>query len=290
MYDVIIIGGGAGGYGAAIYCSRFKLKTLVIAELKGGTSLESTGVENYAGFKHITGAELMKKFEDHVLHLGVEIRQKRVQEIKKTDDGYEVDGEKCKYVILATGTKRKKLDLEGIEKFEGRGVAYCAICDAAFFKDKITSVVGGGDSAVYAGLILAAHAKEVHMFVRSDKFRAEPINFEKLSKLPNVKIHYNAQIQEIKGEQVVESVVLNNGTMKMDGVFIEVGSVPNSDIVTPFGVQLDEEGYIKVNKMQETSVDTIYAVGDVTDSPMKQIITAAAEGSVAALSIHKKMG
>jgi len=293
IYDTIIVGTGPAGYTAAIYTRRYNMSTLVLGEEFGGQMNIDYDVENYPGFKRIKGIELMQKIHDHALSLGAEIEADIITEIKKdkifTITGMTGKEYKAKTLILALGTKRRKLGIPGEEKFAGRGVSYCATCDSNFFKDKTVAVIGGGDSAFASAFILLKHAKKVYIIHRRDEFRAKPgiVNDMKL----NTKVEFvmNANVKEILGENNVTKIITDSKDMseiKLDGVFIDVGVIPNTELAKKVGVELDEENYIKVTPKQETNVSGIYAVGDVTNgsSGVKQMIVAAAEGAIAATS------
>lgn len=285
MYDVIIIGAGAGGMGAAVYSARFHLNTLVISKSIGGVALEAPRIENWLGEKSITGKDLMKKFQEHVKSLDVQIKNQEVDRIEKTKSGFKVNQEETKTVIFATGSIRRKLIAKNAEKFEGKGVSYCATCDAPFFKNKTVAVVGGGDAACVAAIQLAKPAKQVYVFVRKKQMRAEPINKKLLEKNKKIKIMYETEIAEILGQDKVEKVLLkNNKEMKIDGVFVEIGAMPATELAGNIGVKFNDNKEIIVDKNQRTNVKNIYAVGDCTNFPFKQIITAAAEGAIASLS------
>jgi thioredoxin reductase (NADPH) len=294
MYDAIIIGGGPAGLSAAIYAARFNLKSILISKEIGGYMSEAPQVENYPGFKSISGMELAKTMREQVQNLGVEIVEEEVVEIKpgfsaKTKSNQKFEG---KNIILALGTERRRLNIKGESEFTGRGVSYCATCDGAFFRDKVVAVAGGANSAVVSALLLAKFAKEVHIIYRNNPLRADPVWIEKMKKVKNIKVHCCTNISEIKGTKMVESILLDNGnTMKVDGVFVEIGSVPMVSLATSLGVKLDKEGYIIVDSAQKTNIDGIYAAGDLStgSNKLRQIITACAEGAVAADSIHKAL-
>ena len=289
MYDVIIIGGGPAGVAAAIYSQRYKLKTLLITKNTGGMVLDSHLIENYPGFTKISGVELSKKFEEQIKQLNIEKIEAEIIDIDnnltltdKNNNKYET-----KNIILALGTEKRKLNVQGEEKFLGKGVSYCYTCDAPFFKDKTVAIVGGSDSAAKAALLLADYAKKVYIIYRKENLRCEPHYLEKI-KNKNIEILNNTEIKEIKGTNFVESVTLTNSKLKLDGVFIEIGTIPTTNLAKKLNIELDENNYIKVNNKQETNIKGVYAAGDITNQPLKQIITAAAQGAIAANSIFQK--
>lgn len=291
MYDVIIIGGGAAGLTAAIYSVRYKLKTLVIVKELGGVIVNTHKVENWPGEKSISGLDLMNKFEEQAKALGVEIKEEEVKKIKKgfkfiTDKGeYE-----CKTVILAMGTQRRKLNIPGEDKFAGKGVSYCATCDAAFFKDKTVGVIGGNDSAARAAQICTEYASKVYVIYRKAKMRAEPALVEELEKNDKVEFIYNANVAEVVGDKMLEKVKLDIGKeVELQGLFIEVGGVPAVALVSELGVNLNDKNYIEVDNDMKTSCDGVYAAGDITtgSAGFQQLVTAASEGAIAAFSAYK---
>lgn len=299
MYDLIIIGCGPAGYAAAIYAARYKLKTIVIGAASGGAMSEAHLVENWPGVKSITGAELTENFEKHVQYFNVPIEKEYVREvikdnkifITKTENGKHFES---KAVIVAAGTKKRKLGIPGEQELKGKGVSYCATCDAFFFKNKKVAVIGGSDSAGTAALLLADHADKVYIIYHREPLRCEDITFERIKNNSKIEIIYNTSITKINGEQKVESVELNsefNGerNLKVDGVFVEIGATPSADLARNLGVELDNLERIKINLDCSTNIDGIFAAGDVTVGlyDLKQIITAAASGAIAATSVNK---
>ena len=292
-YDVIIIGAGAAGLAAAIYCARYKLKTLVVSKELGGVIIDAHKVENYPGFKEIPGIELMDKFQEHAKSFGVEVRQDEIIEISKKEPfKVKTKKESCeaKALILAMGSERKRLDVHGEKEFRGKGISYCYTCDAPFSKDKTVAVLGGSDSAARAAQLCAEYAKKIYIIYRGDKMRAEPYLVEQLEKNPKVKFIYNTNVVEVKGDKLIKSVVLNSKKeLKIELLFVEIGQVPNTALAKKLGVKLDEQGYIIVDESQKTNIGCIYAAGDITNASNKfrQLTTAISEGSIAAESIYK---
>jgi thioredoxin reductase (NADPH) len=296
MYDVIIIGGGISGLGAAIYCGRFQLKTLVIGEKVGGTVILTDDIANYPGFKKITGMELFDKVKEHALDYGTEIVEKKVSKVKKGKDCFEVSTKDKKYetktIIFATGTEWRKLNVPGEKEFENKGVHYCALCDAPIYKDKVLAIVGGSDSAAKESLLLSRYGTKVYIIYRKEKIRAEPINLKKVETNKKIEIINNTNIKEIKGDKMVSSVILDkpfNGSneLKLDAVFIAIGHIPLSSLAKDLGVSIDSKGYIKTNEDSATNIKGVYACGDVVNSKFKQAITGVAEGVIAAYNVYQ---
>lgn len=294
MYDLIIVGGGAAGLSAGIYAARYKLNTLLISKDTGGTALDAAWVENYPGFDNISGMELMARFEKHAKGLGIKVELDEILEIKKKKEHFIVKTKKKEYetkmVILALGREKNKLDVKGEREYAGKGVSYCATCDGPLFNDRVVGVVGGANSAVKTALLLAKNSKKIFMIYRKDKLRSEPILTEKVQKEKKIEVIYNSNVKEILGEQMVNKVILDNGKeLKLDGLFIEIGSTPSTDFLKGL-VDLDKNGYIKVDCGQKTNVKGIFAAGDVTVggcNKIRQIITSAAEGVLAASSAYE---
>ncbi|MCK9379416.1 MAG: FAD-dependent oxidoreductase [Candidatus Moranbacteria bacterium] len=298
MYDLIIIGAGPAGLGASIYASRYKLDHIVIGNEIGGQVVEASEIENWAGEVSIPGKTLMEKFEHHARHFGVKIIQSDVSSVAKIEEGFEIvaGGEKysAKSLILALGMKARKMNVPGEDKFVGKGVSYCATCDAMFFREKDVVVIGGGDAAATAAIHLTEFAKSVKLIYR-DAYNWEPSWDEQIEKSGKVeKIKMNS-VKEIVGDAKVSGVVLDvDGQEKkldVQGVFIEVGTTPGVAIAQGLGVALDEQSYIIVDQTQATNVENVFASGDVTtgSNKFRQIITAVAEGAVAAGSVYKKL-
>ncbi len=294
IYDYIILGGGPAGMTSAIYGARYKLKTLIIAEDFGGTANEAHFVENYPGFKSITGIELMQKFKEHMDSYNVEALQKKIVDVQKRDNFYEVKTEDNsayygKTVLIGLGSERRKLDVKGEDEFLGKGVSYCATCDAFFYRNKVVAVIGGGDAAAQAALLLAQHSSKVYIIYRRDKLRCEPHWRDLINATDKIEIIYNHTIKEIKGENVVKLIELDDGTnINVDGVFVEIGHVPRCALAHRLGVKCDEHSHIIVNTKQETNIPGVFAAGDICTGSIdfKQIITACAHGAMAALSAY----
>lgn len=225
MYDVIIIGGGVAGLAAGMYAGRLKVKTMIITEIKGGTIILTDVVENYPGFKLITGRELADKLEEHAREYNIDFKDGRVTKLerKKEEECFHVymGNEKfeSKSLIIATGTKHRKLKVPGAKEFENRGVHYCALCDGAFYKDKTVGLVGGSDSAAKEALILAEYAKKVYIIYRGEKIRPEPVNAKRVKENSKIEVITNTNIIEIKGNDKVNKVILDKehkGSKELD--------------------------------------------------------------------------
>ncbi|MDD5254152.1 MAG: FAD-dependent oxidoreductase [Candidatus Nanoarchaeia archaeon] len=292
MYDLIIIGGGAAGMTAAIYAARYKLKTILVSENLGGLIVDAHKVENYPGINNVSGMELMNRMEEHVRSFNVEIKEQNIKDIKKDKDKFIVTTDKeekieGKSLILALGTKKRRLNIKDEERFAGKGISYCYTCDAPFYKGKNAVVAGGGDSACIASLLLSEYCPKVYL-VAKDKLTGEPHNISLVQDKKNIEIIEKAIIEKIKGEKHVESVILNNGQeLKVNAIFVEVGSIPSTSLIKKLGINLDEVGYIVVNPKMQTNIEGVFAAGDVTTGSggVRQVITAAAEGAIAANSV-----
>lgn len=293
MNDLIIIGAGPAGLAAAIYAGRYMLKTLIISKNIGGTCLEAHDICNYPGFKKISGQDLMKKFIGQVKSYNIKIIEEEIADIDKIKDIFKIKTKtgklfETKTIMLCLGTKRRKLNIQGEEDFLGRGVSYCFTCDAPLFKDKIVGVVGGSDAAVMAARLLREYARKVYIIYRKDKLRAEPIRIEQIKKDPKIEIITNTNITKIIGKKFVEEVIFDNKkSLKLDGIFVEIGAIPSTDLAKKLKLKLTKDNYIKVNKDQETNIKGVFAAGDITDNQLKQVVTSAAEGAKAAFSVYK---
>lgn len=293
-WDLVIVGYGLTGLAAAMYAGRLELKTLLIGELPGGLITWTDSVENYPGFKHLTGLELTQKLQEHAEEYKVPMELDRVTAIEKNADGLfavktKTKSFETKTVLVATGTKVRELDVPGFQPFKNKGVQFCALCDGALFKGKDMVVVGGSDSAVKEAIVLARYAKTVFIVYRGKELRAEPPNMERLQQLSNVKVLFETNVTEIKGEQMVSSVVLDkafNGKKELaaGAVFVAIGHIPNTDILKGTGVKLNEKGEIVINRNSETNVPGILAAGDVVDTRFKQAIVGVGEAVSAVYS------
>lgn len=291
MRDLIIIGAGPSGFTAAIYALRAKMDVLMLEKTgPGGQIALSDVVENYPGFPAISGVELMQKFEEHARKFGLEIESAEVTSIEdhkykkviKTAGG---DFE-AKAVIIATGAKPKKLNVPGEREFTGRGVSYCATCDAFFFRGKDVVSVGGGDTAVKESVFLTKMVNRVNLVHRRDTLRAEKIIQEKALANPKIEFFWDSAVTEIRGNKSVESVMIKNlktdseSEVAVQGAFIFVGNEPNTDFVNI--IDKDTDGFIIVNGRMETSVSGIFAAGDCRVTPLRQVSTAVGDAAIAA--------
>ncbi len=296
-YEVIIIGAGPAGLAAAIYAGRARLKTLVIEKgIPGGQILLTDWVENYPGFPEgVAPLELMGNFRKQAERFGAGIIQDEAKEIQKQDESWLIRGNageyRAKAVIIATGSVYRKLGLEAEKRLTGRGVSYCAICDGAFFKDRKVAVVGGGDHALTEALFLTKYCGKVWIIHRRDEFRAEKILQERVLVNPKIEIIWDSIVEEIKGEERIESLILKDlktqaqKELKLEGLFISIGMDPNSGLVREL-VELDEAGKIKVGPRMTTSQEGIFAAGDVTNACPQQMAAAVGAGVSAALSVN----
>ncbi len=293
---MIVIGGGCAGFSASMYAARFNLKTLVIAKQRGGMITETGIVENYPGFEAIEGIELGKRLEKHAQSNGVEIFDDNVLEIRQNDDmTYYVKTEFfekefiSKAIIIATGSKHRKLGIGGEQEFFGKGVSYCATCDGNFFAGKTVIVAGGSDSAIKESIMLAQKSTKVYLIARGDKLKGEFKNVEKIKNFQNIEIILNTNVLEVCGDKRVESVKLDNPfngsyELKTDAIFVSIGIMPNNELGNLLELELSKNGEIVVDKHQITSRKGVFAAGDVVDFSWKQGIVASAQGAIAAHS------
>ena len=297
-YDIVILGGGPAGLSAGIYAARSNAKTAIIdITMLGGQPSNYLELENYPGFFVIGGYELMEKFEEHADKFGVE--KFPMQEILavdlvsnpktvKTTDGIF----RSKSVIIACGAKPKKLGVNGEDKYLGRGVSYCAVCDGAFYQDKTVAVVGGGNAAVEEGIYLTKFAKKVYIVHRRDELRADKIVQERAFSNDKIEFVWNSVVKEIQGEEVVKNIVLENTktgeitNLGVDGVFPYIGFSPNIQGING-QLKQDLNGFIITDETMQTSVAGVFAVGDVRKTPLRQVITAASDGATGAVYAGK---
>lgn len=294
-YDLIIVGAGPAGLAAALYASRYKLKTLMIGK-SVSQAFYAYKIENYPGFSSISGAELIKKFQEQVKALGTNIIEDEVKNIEKEKTLWftvstQNNSYKAKAIILALGTERKKLNLPEETKFIGKGISYCATCDAPLFKNKVVAVIGGSNAAAMSALLLAEYAKKIYIIYRGKELKAEPIQIEKIKKNKKIEILYNAEIKKIQGKNFVESITLDydkkHKKLEVQGIFVEIGYVPSVYFSKKLGIETNKEGFIVTNISMETNIRGVFAAGDIIEKPLRQIITAASDGAIAALSAYK---
>lgn len=293
-YDVVIVGSGSAGLPAGMYASRYKLKNVVIGAQAGGALATSHKVENYPGTLSASGKEIMDSFAEHAKVSGSEILQDTVSSIKQIEGGFELQTTNStlstKFVILATGNTYRKLWVPGEEEFLGKWVSYCATCDGMFFKGRDIVIVGGGNTALTEALYLAEIANKVYLVHRRDTFRAENLWVDQVKKKDNIELVLNEEVDHLEGSLFLEKVILKSGKeLAADGFFVAIGSDPSTNLVADMQPKMDEEGCLVVDSRQETSVQGLYAAGDVTtnSNKFKQTIMSAAEGCLAADSIHE---
>lgn len=292
-YHTIIVGGGPAAISASIYCHRFDLKVLMIGEEYGGSIAKTYLVENYPGFFETSGYELMEAFQKHYEFFKIPLIYDTVTELKQEPEhGFLIQTSggsayKSCSVIVTTGTKHRKMGVPGEEELHGRGVSYCATCDGPFFRDKNIVVVGGSDSAAVEALFLSRFGKKVDIVYRREKIRAEPINITRVESNDKIKVINNTIITKINGKDKVESVEFGDGTIfPTDAVFVEIGAIPQSNLVKDLGVKLNIKGEIIVDKFAQTNIPGLFAAGDVTDIREKQVITACGQAVAASYSVR----
>lgn len=297
-HDLIIIGSGAAGLGAAIYSGRYRLKVLVIGQEFGGETARAGTIENYPGIQSIDGYDLMEAMKTQAKSLGIEILDEEVTEIRRQAHCFEVGAKKTTYqahaVLFAIGAQRRRLGLINEKELTGKGVHYCVTCDGPVYTGKTIAMVGGGDASVKGAVLAAEYANKVFLVVRGKEVSAEPINLERLKNLgEKIEILLETEVKEIIGKEKLEKLILSRQFMGsdeliVDGLFVEIGAVPNVELAKSLGVKLDERGYIKVDSLMQTNIDGVFAAGDVVNhfGTFKQDVTAAAMGAVAATSAY----
>jgi thioredoxin reductase (NADPH) len=288
IYDIAIIGGGPAGLTASIYAARYGLKTIVFSDSFGGTISYAHKVCNYPGFVEISGMEWSEIVISQAQSLGVEVGFEKVMAIDKIENQFIVNSDqrtvRAKKIILAIGRTRRNLGVVREEELTGKGISYCATCDGGFYKDKIVGVVGGSDAAVTSALLLADLSSKVYLIYRKEKLRAEQAWIDQATNNSKIEILYNTEVTELLGTEKLQGIKTNTGKeISIDGLFIEVGSVPNTELLSKLNLFLDEHKYIVVDKNQKTNISGIFAAGDATDSTdLKQVITASSQGAIAA--------
>ena len=298
-YDIIIIGGGPAGLTAGLYASRSRLNTLLIERaLIGGQIVTTDKVENYPGFEEgISGPELVRHMEAQAKRFGLEIISGRVVSAEDNGDSKSVrleDGNEytCKAIIVASGAEPAKLEVEGEDKYRGRGVSYCATCDGAFFKNLKIAVVGGGDSAIEEALFLTKFGSEVYVIHRRNELRATKILQERLFANPKIKVVWDSVVEKIEGDDFIKGTLLKNvktqekNLLNVDGIFIYVGTSPNTEFL-PNNIKLNEKGYIITDDNMAASVPGIFAAGDIRAKLLKQVSTAVGDGATAAFAAER---
>ena len=297
MLDLIIVGSSAAGISASIYAARRRLNFKVVSKDFGGEVATSGEIENWPGIIHTNGIDLADQFRKHAEANNVVIEEgKTIEKVKKEGNIFVISGkdsdgavfeEKAKSVLIATGVHPKELNVPGEKEFKNKGVSYCSVCDGPLFGGKVVAVVGGGNSSLESAIMLSEIASKVYLINKNPKFKGEQVLMDKVSRIGNVEIIYEAKTSKILGDQFVNGIEYSSKsgeTVKLlvDGVFVHIGRISNSGFVD--GVELNEIGEIKVNTLGETNIPGLYAAGDVTNVPYKQIIVAAGQGVTALLS------
>mgnify|MGYP001059217272 CR=1 FL=1 len=300
LYDLVIIGAGPAGLAASIYASRYGIKHIVLGINLGGTIALAHQVENYPGFTSISGTELSQKFLEHAKSLGAQIENREIIAIEKLNNNYLVKTNndhqyQTRTIIIATGTKRRHLNIPGEGKYTGRGVSYCATCDAPFYKNKIAIVIGGANAACSGAIHLANFAQKVYLIYRRDKLRAEPAWVNQVRQNPKIEIIYDTNITEIDGDNnKVQKAKLDKAyqgkkELFTDGIFVEIGGVPVTGLAKNLGIKTDKDNYIITDNHMATNIPGIYCAGDTNafQKYFQQVVTAVAEGAAASLGIYQ---
>lgn len=288
MYDIIIIGAGPAGMTAALYAARANKKVLVLEALSyGGEILNTLKIENYPVEENISGFDFATKLYNQVIKLGVEVKLEKVlsinenKEVKTNENTYI-----SKSIIIATGLNNRKLNLPLEEELIGKGISYCATCDGAFFKGKDVAVVGGGNTALEDALYLSDICNKVFLIHRRNEFRADSITIDKVLNKDNIIVMYDSIITKINGSNYLESIEVNNELLKVDGLFIAIGKIPNLDYLNGL-IETNEDGYIKSNELCHTNIDGIFVAGDIREKTLRQLVTATSDGAIAATEAIK---
>ncbi len=294
-YDVIIVGGGAAGLTAAIYAARRALKTLVVSQDIGGQAATTADIENYPGFEMIDGLELTTKFQKQAERFGAEVKLEEVRKIERAGDDFMVESTAGRYqghsLILAFGLTHKHLGVPGEEPLIGKGVVYCATCDAPLFKGQRVAVVGGGNSAMDASLLMSKLSPEVHLLSKNDELRGERVLIDRLRQTRNITVHFQTQVKRVLGTDRVAGIVFTDAdsreqTLEAEGIFVEIGFTVNSRLIEGL-LELDSRKQIIVTRDNGTSIPGLFAAGDVTTIEQKQVVISAGEGAKAALSAYQ---
>ncbi|MDA3802541.1 MAG: FAD-dependent oxidoreductase [Patescibacteria group bacterium] len=298
--DLCVIGSGPAGLTAAVYGARYKIDQVIVGNLDGGLMTTSHKICNYPSETEISGMELAQKMSKQVANLEVDKITTNVEDIEKKDDSFIIKLSnkeiiEAKNIILATGTIHNHLGIENEEKLAGKGISYCATCDAMFYRGKTVAVIGGSDTANTASLYLANVADKVYQIYRRSELRGETAWIDQVKKNNKIEVIYNANVRKINGEEKLESIEIEeNGEKKnieLDGMFVEIGSKPDTNLIEKLKLETDEASYIKTKPDQSTSISGVYAAGDITTNSdnFRQIITACSEGSIAAKSVFEKL-
>ncbi|MEM4360991.1 MAG: FAD-dependent oxidoreductase [Candidatus Anstonellaceae archaeon] len=303
IYDVAIVGGGCAGLAAAMYCARFEKKTICFDPMPGGTITLTHLVENYPPIKSISGLELGQKFLEHATsYPNVKVKQERVVGIKKEKEIFVIKTEEKEYhahaLIFCTGSTWRKLGIKSEEKFLNKGIHFCASCDGPLYRGKVVAVVGSGDSAAKESILLAEYAKAVYILVRGERLKGEPINQKRALENPKIEVFTNVQVKEFLGEKKLEKIKLTREILpkgydkptdeiEASAAFILIGHIPNTQLAKEVGVELNQKGEIKVDKLCKTNIEGFFAAGDCTDVEFKQAVISAAQGVMAAYSAEQ---
>ncbi|MHA1730771.1 MAG: NAD(P)/FAD-dependent oxidoreductase [Promethearchaeota archaeon] len=296
LYDLVVVGAGCAGLGGAIYAKRFNLETLVVGREFGGLITTTHVVENYPGFPSISGMDLMEEFRKHVQSLDIPIVEDEVAEVARDGDYYTLETRwsgtfRARSVLLATGSKHRKLGIPGEEEYFGRGVSYCATCDGPLFGGKVLGVVGGSDSAAKEALFLSDIASKVYILYRRQEIRAEPINKARVERNDKIEVIPNVNVVKVLGDEFVTGVELDNGEVfPLDGLFIEIGQDPEVELAVQLGVALNDKREIVIDEASRTDIPGVFAAGDCCNAVYKQAITGVAEGVKAAYSAFTYVG
>lgn len=298
-FDVVVVGSGPAGLSAGMYAGRFDLKTVVIGSQLGGYASLSGTIYNYPGIKNADGYSLAKTMKEQAKEFGTIFYDENVLSIKKDGNFFvtEIKGKQIKSfaVIIATGSERKKLEIEGEDKYEGKGIHYCVTCDGPIYSGKEVVVVGGGNSAVKGAILISEYASRIYMIVRGKELKAEPANMNILNKISDkIQFLYETNIVGFEGNGKLKKVLLDkeyndSKELSIDAVFVEIGSRPVNALAKDLGVFVDEKGYVPTNGKMETNISGVFVAGDLSDlfGSFKQNITASATGSSAANSAYK---
>lgn len=298
LYDVLIVGQGAAAFAAGLYAARYQMRTVVAGDVFGGETATGGLIENYPGFVGIDGGQLMMHMREQVEKYGVAVVDERVDAIANIGHCFEAkvgeDTYQSSAVILAVGRERRKLGLPREDEWTGRGVSFCAVCDAPLYRTKVAAVVGGGDAAVKGAVLLSKYADKVYIIYRRPEFvRPESVNLQQLMDSPNIEPIFSANVIELKGVDGLSGVVLDrqhdgSNEITLDGLFIEIGADPRVELAQSLGAELNEKNEVHVDKEMRTNVHGVFAAGDITDGSgdLKQTITAAAQGAIAATSAY----
>lgn len=296
-YENIILGGGPAGTAAGVYAGRKKIKTALITDGFGGQSATTAKIENIPGVPLISGSDLAKRMKDHLEMSNIDIVLNKIVEVKKEGEMFKVKTESegdffSKTILITLGRKYRDLEVPGEEEFKGKGIAYCSTCDAPFFKDKDVAVIGGGNTAFNSALDLSPYAKKIYILIRSENIKADPVTVAKVKEDPKVEIIFNAQTKEIFGGVLVEGLnyidlkTKEEKKLVVDGIFVNIGMIPKTGPVKDL-VKLNDLNQIEVlSATGRTSTDGVWAAGDITTMPFRQIITAAGDGTRAILDIN----